>query len=590
MPHKPLFPTVIPMRTPAPHVQAVLARAAQAKLPDRPSPPSQLPQARAQAQPQKDLPQLPQVFRIPAPAQAKLPHVPAKVSSHLPKSPIAHANRAAAPRPALHQPLKPTVILPRAAPGQRPGTRMALRNRDGIWAYTGTIYLPVYVTQEVRGQGYRVAPEGTSPSEAKLADYEDLFPEDSVPMRSRLGRERPPSRGPMESKLPETGAAGLAPSSAAAADEKRGRWEGAGLTAPDRPERIGRFVFRGDSRAPEEIFSSGFSTRREPRIVYRQSTHDIDLEHAVAMSLNPRVAAIFPLPQSDSDSERYAARLYRDYVPIQVSAQLRVSPRDLKAGARYTTAAGLVLEYLGQTENESKTPQYRFIARELPPLRYDRETWVYFVYLETGFNTSARQALAAGQGAPKAVANLFACELAATNIPAKHVVGAIRCTREFKPPELPSSPIQTGTLDYERWQFEKYTSGRLRFDTSTFRWNRRYRGPVQRAGLERTFTAIFDSSWHPLVQTESGWRRNVPTSAPPPPPVRGSVAMTEFKAPSWSFRPEQHTNNAPAEVKAEVEAGRLASGQRVTINSEPYWVEAQSNRGRVLVWRVLRGG
>jgi hypothetical protein len=67
-------------------------------------------------------------------------------------------------------------------------------------------------------------------------------------------------------------------------------------------------------------------------------------------------------------------------------------------------------------------------------------------------------------------------------------------------------------------------------------------------------------------------------------------SRTDFKDSSWSWKAKEHTHIAPAAVKAEVDAGRLRTGQRVTINSDPYWIEAQNNLGRVLVWPVLAGG
>ena len=113
----PAPPLVQPLRTPAPHVQAALARAAQAKLPER----SPLPLQPSQ---QSCRPQAEHVRRALAPAQAKLPdppspgrpqiqqakHMQAAVASLQKKVPIAPPFCAAPPALSIKSPAAPRAL------------------------------------------------------------------------------------------------------------------------------------------------------------------------------------------------------------------------------------------------------------------------------------------------------------------------------------------------------------------------------------------------------------------------------------------------------------------------------------------------
>ena len=137
-------------------------------------------------------------------------------------------------------------------------------------------------------------------------------------------------------------------------------------------QNIGRICFRGDTRPPDEIFQSGFSPRRSTGVVFRDSKADIDPESAACVTPRFLMAAFFPGYEGNGPNNQAQAR----------------------------------------------------------------ETYVYALYLTTGYNTHQIQAqrAASDQGQPNNAAfNLYAHELSTDAVPASCIIGTVKCVRHWTP-------------------------------------------------------------------------------------------------------------------------------------------------------------
>jgi hypothetical protein len=158
---------------------------------------------------------------------------------------------------------------------------------------------------------------------------------------------------------------------------------------------IGRMMFRGDDRAPNEIFPDGFSARENTGIQYRDAQQDIDPRTAVAASPSPYVAANFPLPES------YGPNAFQ--------------------------------------------------------MASNQPCWVYAFYLAEGFHTVGTQAVNAIAGAPNARTLLYAGEMASTRIPGNHILAAVAVVRQFNWVHITPRPndwMSRGTFNFDptRWR------------------------------------------------------------------------------------------------------------------------------------------
>jgi len=176
---------------------------------------------------------------------------------------------------------------------------------------------------------------------------------------------------------------------------------GSGKPYPGHQVAIGRLMFRGDTRGPDDIFHDGFAARLNTGLRYRNAQEDIDPTTAVAISFSPYVAANFPLPAS------WGPNAFQD------------------------------------ANNET--------------------CWVYALYVEEGFNTMGTQSLNFVGGSQTAVTVLYAGEVATGAIPGNRVLACVRATRNFAWVHIPKPAdwFSRGTFSFQpaTWRENNAYSG-----------------------------------------------------------------------------------------------------------------------------------
>jgi hypothetical protein len=99
--------------------------------------------------------------------------------------------------------------------------------------------------------------------------------------------------------------------------------------------------WRGDTRAPSEVFKTGFSSRhvrdgRGREIVWRAGVDDIVPASAVCMARDIRGAAFFPCPDGDTDDVDDSPYLYAMVVPFAASIyRIRQTVEKAETGANH---------------------------------------------------------------------------------------------------------------------------------------------------------------------------------------------------------------------------------------------------------------
>lgn len=225
-----------------------------------------------------------------------------------------------------------------------------------------------------------------------------------------------------------------------------------------RETTVGRICFRGDDRAPDDIFRAGF-TSREPKagIRYRQEKKDrltIDASHEPAYAASKfKVDALYRYDRQAGKS-----------MPVPELRQVEIPiPGDVAP----ETAVCV-------------TPRF-VVAALFPPDVKIADTWIYVANVQTAFNTHGAQ-VADGLAAVKselaarrrvvtgrpgetprydlaeftsdsALWPLFAQELATKRIEARHIIAAVPCRRAWRSRDWTDGAQYT--LDRARVRFNR---------------------------------------------------------------------------------------------------------------------------------------